>query len=39
MSVYRIDRDPAFFNKLSQGCLPGLLGRRSGGAVERPNSE
>jgi uncharacterized protein (TIGR00369 family) len=26
MSVYRIDRDPAFFNKLSQGCLPGLLG-------------
>lgn len=26
MSVYRIDRDPAFFNKLSEGCLPGLLG-------------
>jgi uncharacterized protein (TIGR00369 family) len=26
MSVYRIDRDPAFFSKLSQGCLPGLLG-------------
>lgn len=26
MSVYRTDRDPAFFNKLSQGCLPGLLG-------------
>lgn len=26
MSVYRLDRDPAFFNKLSEGCLPGLLG-------------
>jgi uncharacterized protein (TIGR00369 family) len=26
MSVHRIDRDPAYFNKLSQGCLPGLLG-------------
>ena len=26
MSVYRIDRDLAFFNKLSEGCLPGLLG-------------
>jgi len=26
MSVYRPDRDPAFFNKLSGGCLPGLLG-------------
>jgi uncharacterized protein (TIGR00369 family) len=26
MSVYRIDRDLAFFNTLSEGCLPGLLG-------------
>jgi len=26
MSVYRIDRYLAFFNKLSEGCLPGLLG-------------
>jgi uncharacterized protein (TIGR00369 family) len=26
MSVYRLDRDLAFFNKLSEGCLPGLLG-------------
>ena len=26
MSVYRIDRDLAFFNQLSEGCLPGLLG-------------
>jgi uncharacterized protein (TIGR00369 family) len=26
MSVYRTDRDLAFFNKLSDGCLPGLLG-------------
>jgi len=26
MSVYRPDRDLVFFNKLSEGCLPGLLG-------------
>ena len=26
MSVYRTDHDLAFFNKLSEGCLPGLLG-------------
>jgi 1,4-dihydroxy-2-naphthoyl-CoA hydrolase len=26
MSMYRPDRDLSFFNKLSEGCLPGLLG-------------